>query len=150
MAAAYANGCRCGGPRATRCSGAAQDGYISVMSSVEEAIEAIAGETGFSGVVRIDAALSHCSGIGDCPERWSLKMVRPRSDVPRQKRRYGLGFWLHASSEVVLVEGYDAGVSFRSMHDPVSGASATVVANTSDGAWPFVDLLERRLTSALP
>jgi hypothetical protein len=120
------------------------------MSSVEEAIEAIAGETGFSGVVRIDAALSHCSGIGDCPERWSLKMVRPRSDVPRQKRRYGLGFWLHASSEVVLVEGYDAGVSFRSMHDPVSGASATVVANTSDGAWPFVDLLERRLTSALP
>jgi len=80
-------------------------------------------------------------------ERWVGEMVRPRSDVPKEERRYGLGFWLHASSDVVMVEGYDAGVSFRSMHDPVSGASATVIANTSEGAWPFVELLERRLAS---
>ena len=32
--------------------------------------------------------------------------------------RYGLGFWLHASSDVVMLEGCDAGVSFRSVHDP--------------------------------
>jgi CubicO group peptidase (beta-lactamase class C family) len=50
--------------------------------------------------------------------RWVAEMVRPRSDVPRESRRYGLGFWLHASSDVVLLEGYDAGVSFRSAHDP--------------------------------
>ncbi len=79
------------------------------------------------------------------PERWVAEMVRPRSDVPAEEKRYGLGFWLHASSEVVMVEGYDAGVSFRSMYDPVSAGSATVIANTSDGAWPFVELLEKTL-----
>ena len=26
--------------------------------------------------------------------------------------RYGLGFWLDASSDVVMLEGFDAGVSF--------------------------------------
>ena len=41
----------------------------------------------------------------------------PRSDVPRA-RRYGLGFWLHASTDAVMLEGFDAGVSFRSTHHP--------------------------------
>ena len=81
------------------------------------------------------------------PERWVAEMVRPRSDVPEEEKRYGLGFWLHESSDVVMVEGYDAGVSFRSMHDPVSGAGATVIANTSEGAWPFVELLEECLAT---
>lgn len=81
------------------------------------------------------------------PERWVTEMVRPRSDVPEEEKRYGLGFWLHASSEVVMLEGYDAGVSFRSMHDPVSGAGATVIANTSEGAWPFVEFLEEQLAT---
>src|SRR5436190_20987877 len=44
-------------------------------------------------------------------------MVAPRSDEPIEKRRYGLGFWLHVSTDVVALEGYDAGVSFRSSHD---------------------------------
>ena len=81
------------------------------------------------------------------PERWVAEMVRPRSDVPDEEKRYGLGFWLHASSDVVMVEGYDAGVSFRSMVDPVAGTSATVIANTSEGAWSFVELLEERLAT---
>jgi CubicO group peptidase (beta-lactamase class C family) len=81
------------------------------------------------------------------PERWVAEMVRPRSDVPDEEKRYGLGFWLHASSGVVMVEGYDAGVSFRSMVDPVAGTSATVIANTSEGAWSFVELLEERLAT---
>jgi len=81
------------------------------------------------------------------PERWVAEMVRPRSEVPEEEKRYGLGFWLHGSSEVVMLEGYDAGVSFRSMHDPVSRTTATVIANTTDGAWPFVKLLEERLAT---
>jgi hypothetical protein len=81
------------------------------------------------------------------PERWVGEMVRPRSDVPDEGKRYGLGFWLHASSAVVMMEGYDAGVSFRSMYDPVSGDSATVIANTSQGAWPYYELLEDRLAT---
>ncbi len=78
------------------------------------------------------------------PERWVSEMVRPRSDVPEEEKRYGMGFWLHASSDVVMLEGYDAGVSFRSMHDPASTTTWTVVSNTSEGAWPIVELLEER------
>ena len=81
------------------------------------------------------------------PEQRVAEMVRPRSDVPEEEKRYGLGFWLHESSAVVMLEGYDAGVSFRSMHDPVSGSTATVIANTSEGAWAFVELLEEQLAT---
>jgi CubicO group peptidase (beta-lactamase class C family) len=68
------------------------------------------------------------------------KVVRPRSDVPSASipMRYGLGFWLPGSGSAVLLEGYDAGVSFRSVHDPESRITYTVVANWSDGAWPLV------------
>jgi len=75
------------------------------------------------------------------------EMVRPRSDVPEEEKRYGLGFWLHGTSDVVMLEGYDAGVSFRSMHDPVTTSTYTVISNTSEGAWPVVELLEERLGS---
>jgi len=32
--------------------------------------------------------------------------------VPRQSMRYSLGFQLHESNKVVMLEGCDAGVSF--------------------------------------
>jgi CubicO group peptidase (beta-lactamase class C family) len=72
---------------------------------------------------------------------WVAEMVRPRSDVPANSSRYGLGFWLHASTEVVILEGMDAGVSFRSLHDPRSDTTSTVVSNTTDGAWPVARFL---------
>jgi len=72
------------------------------------------------------------------------EMVRARSDVPRQSMRYGLGFWLHDSSDVVILEGSDAGVSFRSAHDPVQNLTHTVISNTSEGAWPIARLLNER------
>jgi CubicO group peptidase (beta-lactamase class C family) len=78
---------------------------------------------------------------------WVAEMVRPRSDVPRGSKRYGLGFWLHASSDVVMLEGYDAGVSFRSRHDPASTTTHTVLSNTSDGAWPIARLIDDRLAT---
>jgi CubicO group peptidase (beta-lactamase class C family) len=76
------------------------------------------------------------------PETVSV-MVRPRSDDPEEGRRYGLGFWLHATSDVVMLEGYDAGVSFWSMHDPGPGTTRTVISNWTDGAWPIAELLDR-------
>ena len=33
------------------------------------------------------------------PPRWVAEMVRPRSDVPAESKRYGLGFWLHESTD---------------------------------------------------
>jgi CubicO group peptidase (beta-lactamase class C family) len=78
---------------------------------------------------------------------WVAEMVRPRSEVPEGPRRYGLGFWLHHSSDVVLLDGSDTGVSFRSLHDPHTGTTHTVISNTSDGAWPVARLLAERLST---
>ena len=78
------------------------------------------------------------------PERVA-EMVRPHSDWPEESRRYGLGFHLHATGDAVWLEGYDAGVSFTSLHQPSSSTTYTVVANWSDGAWPMVRLLRDRL-----
>jgi CubicO group peptidase (beta-lactamase class C family) len=80
-------------------------------------------------------------------KKWVAEMVLPRSDVPRESKRYGLGLWLHASSDIVMLEGYDAGVSFRSTHDPASTSTRTVISNTSEGAWPIVRLLNEQFTT---
>lgn len=72
---------------------------------------------------------------------WVERMTLPHSDVP-PKRRYGLGFWLHASSDTAMLVGCDAGVSFHTAHDPRTGTTRTVISNTTDGAWPIARLLE--------
>ena len=78
------------------------------------------------------------------PERVA-DMVRPRSHWPEEHRRYGLGFHLDATGDGVWLEGYDAGVSFASMHHPSSGLTCTVISNWSRGAWPIIALLNDRL-----
>jgi hypothetical protein len=75
---------------------------------------------------------------------WAAEMVRPRSGVPPDLR-YGLGFWLHASRDVAILVGMDAGVSFRSVHDPGLDLTHTVLSNTADGAWPVARWLAERL-----
>ena len=63
-------------------------------------------------------------------------MTTPVSDAP-DGRRYGLGLWLRSTGRTVFLEGYDVGVSCRSVHDPSRGITHTVASNTSDGAWPI-------------
>jgi CubicO group peptidase (beta-lactamase class C family) len=72
-------------------------------------------------------------------------MVRSRSDVPDESMRYGLGFWLHESGPATILIGYDAGVSFRSVHDPTTGRTHTVISNTSSGTWPMTKMLDLEL-----
>ena len=76
---------------------------------------------------------------------WVEEMVRSRSDVPSESMRYGLGFWLHESRHVVSLEGSDAGVSFRTVHDPIGRLTHTVLSNTSTGAWPITRRLDELL-----
>jgi len=71
--------------------------------------------------------------------------VRPRNDAPSQSMRDGLGFWIRPDRATVMLEGYDAGVSFRSAFDPTSELLYTVMSNTSAGAWPLVKLLDGSL-----
>jgi CubicO group peptidase (beta-lactamase class C family) len=76
---------------------------------------------------------------------WVAEMHRPRSDVPSESARYGLGFWLHATSDAVMFVGCDAGVSFRTVHSPTVGVTHTVLANTTRGAWPITRALDEVL-----
>jgi len=78
------------------------------------------------------------------PERVG-EMMRPRSDWPQESKRYGLGFHLHATGDGVQLEGYDAGVSFSSKHQPSSSITYSVISNWSEGAWPIMALLDERL-----
>ena len=73
------------------------------------------------------------------------EMVRPRSEYPEEDRRYGLGFWMFESGDAVFHEGYDAGVSFRSVHDPGRALTWTIISNTSEGTWPVCRLLVEAL-----
>ena len=81
------------------------------------------------------------------PAGWVAEMVRPRSDVPAESMRYGLGLWLGARDSTLILEGLDAGVSFRSVHDPGSAVTHTVISNSSYGAWPVAQLLDELLAS---
>ena len=48
----------------------------------------------------------------------------------------------------IVREGYDAGVSVCSTHDPASGITHSVIANWSDGAWPMLSVLDEHLGTA--
>lgn len=73
------------------------------------------------------------------------QMLRPRSEAPEAQARYGLGFWLHESGPAVFLEGYDAGVSFRSVHDRTRELTWTVLCNSNAGGWPVVRHLAAQL-----
>lgn len=78
------------------------------------------------------------------PESFAT-MVRPVSDAPAESKRYGLGFWLHPTTDTVMLEGLDAGVSFRSIHDPHRDLTVTVIGNDAYGVWPIARHLEEVL-----
>jgi hypothetical protein len=79
---------------------------------------------------------------------WVSEMTRPRGQGPDGGKRYGIGFWLHPTGDAVILEGMDAGISFRSVRHPAAGVTHTVISNTSDGAWPITKLLERLVDEA--
>ncbi|KAF2411931.1 serine hydrolase [Microbacterium sp. B35-04] len=66
------------------------------------------------------------------------EMIRPRFDVPAEHKRYGMGLWLGRRNSSLILEGYDAGASFRSTHIPETRTTVTVLGNSSEGAWPVV------------
>jgi CubicO group peptidase (beta-lactamase class C family) len=82
------------------------------------------------------------------PLEWVSTMVQPRSETSEESFRYGLGLWLAQSGPAVMLQGCDAGVSFRTWHDPTTLVTHTVISNTAHGAWPLTRWLHERLTSA--
>lgn len=78
-------------------------------------------------------------------EGWVREMTRPRTEVLDDDSRYGLGFWLDADGDGVMLVGSDAGVSFFTRHVPSAGQTWTVIANSTSGAWPVVKRLDELL-----
>jgi CubicO group peptidase (beta-lactamase class C family) len=78
---------------------------------------------------------------------WVAEMVRPHNDVPGEKMRCGLGFFLHEKRDQVMLIGQDAGVSFMSVHDPAPGLTYTVISNSTGGAWPVLKQLRERFSA---
>lgn len=68
-------------------------------------------------------------------------MLTPRHDVPSEGLWYGLGFWMNADGTALVLEGYDAGVSFRSTHVPSARLTASVLGNSTEGAWPVIGVV---------
>lgn len=77
------------------------------------------------------------------------EMIRPRHDVPSERKRYGMGFWLHESHPALVLEGYDAGASFSSVHVIDTQTTVSVLGNSSEGAWPVIGVLARALDADL-
>ncbi len=77
------------------------------------------------------------------------EMTAPRHDVPDEGLRYGMGFWLHPTREVLILEGYDAGASFRSSHLVERDTTVSVLGNTSEGAWPVIGVLAKTIDEHL-
>jgi CubicO group peptidase (beta-lactamase class C family) len=69
------------------------------------------------------------------------QMTRPLFDAGYQGMHYGLGIYVRGTGPRLVMEGYDAGVSFRSTHDPVTATTVSVIGNSSEGAWPVVSAL---------
>jgi CubicO group peptidase (beta-lactamase class C family) len=77
-------------------------------------------------------------------EQWVAELLVPRRRPTGDRLGYGLGVWLHAGG-VLELHGYDAGVSFRSLHHPASASTWTVASNSSEGTEPLEPLLEADL-----
>jgi CubicO group peptidase (beta-lactamase class C family) len=126
-------------------------GYLSTGSPRTNVLHLPVRGSGDGGIYSTAADLSAFwqalfAGRIVSPDRVA-EMVRPHSAVTPGKTRYGLGFWLRWSGDGVMLEGYDAGISFRSVHHPASHLTHTVISNSSEGAWPIARRLDELLSS---
>lgn len=74
------------------------------------------------------------------PPEWVRRMTSVVTSDTGHRFGYGMGFWL-AEGGTVLLEGCDWGASCRSVHDPSTGRTVTVLANTTYGAFPVAQRL---------
>jgi CubicO group peptidase (beta-lactamase class C family) len=83
-------------------------------------------------------------------EETLAEMLRQRSESAESGHGYGLGFWLPAEGGGAMLQGGDAGVVFRSIHDPVRAATWTFVSNSGEGTRAVAERLEQERTAGTP
>jgi CubicO group peptidase (beta-lactamase class C family) len=132
--------------RSDELPGTAALGYVTVAGAMRTNVFHLpvrgSGDGGIYSTVADVSAFWHALFAGRVVSvNRVAELVRPRSELPERSSRYGLGFWLDESGDAVTLVGSDAGVSFRTVHDPGRETTHTVVSNTTEGAWPMADLL---------
>ncbi len=124
-------------------------GYLEDGRSNVFHLPVIGGGDGgaYVSVADIDALWSSLLAGRIVSDEMVAEMTSPRSTEKGSALRYGLGFWLRPVGDdiVVMLEGMDAGVSFRSACLPDQRFSYTVISNTSSGVWPLVRFLDDEL-----
>lgn len=134
-----------GYPRTDEISGDTALGYLEETGDRTNALHLPVrgnGDGGAVGTVADLAAFWSALFAGRIVTLPTLQtLTEPVSHVEGDHMRYARGFWRGWSSQTVLLEGYDAGVSGRTWHDPESGVTGSVLANTSNGAWPVLEAL---------
>jgi CubicO group peptidase (beta-lactamase class C family) len=75
------------------------------------------------------------------PPEWAARVTSPSGDFAEGEHRCGLGVWMPPTGAAAIMEGYDAGISARSIDDPVTGVRSTIISNWTDGAWPIAKAL---------
>jgi CubicO group peptidase (beta-lactamase class C family) len=73
------------------------------------------------------------------------EMTRPRNIAEEDRMRYAAGVYLDLDTPALDLVGYDAGVSISSRFDPRTRFTATIVANTPEGAWGVARELRQSL-----
>ena len=104
------------------------------------------GATATAGSTRPAADVSRsggrCSPGGSSPRRrlrrWCAHAARCRTS----RCATGSASGSTRRATLSMLDGCDAGVSFRSVHDPRTQVTLTVISNTAGGAWPILRYLE--------
>ena len=125
-------------------------GYLAIDGQRTNVLHLAVHGSGNGG---ISTTAADVSALGEAlyagrivPQEWVATMTSPHSEVPAESARYGLGFWLHPTSDAVILQGCDAGKSFRTVHDQATGVTHTVLYDTTEGAWPVSRLRVIHLT----
>lgn len=133
---------RSGFPRTDELPGDVALGYLSESGLRTNALHLPVRASGDGGAVTTTADLTSfwhallAHRIVSAPTLAAL--TEPVSTVEEEGLRYGRGFWLGLDTDTLVLEGYDAGVSARTSHDPSTGVTVSVLANTAEGAWPVL------------
>ena len=128
-------------PRSDEIDGSTAHGYLAASGLRTNVLHLPVRGTGDGGIASTADdihRLWRAFRAGGVVPPWAVEMMStPQDDRPDADRRYGLGIWLRPESHAIAFEGYDAGVSFRSVDYTHRDLTHTVISNTSDGAWPM-------------
>ncbi len=135
--------------RSDELPGRAAVGYLGIDTDQTNVLHLPVRGSGDGGIFStandISALWSALFGGRILPEAYVADIVRARYDAVADSLGYGLGLWLHAGSRRVELHGYDTGVSFRSVHDPGTASTWTVISNTTEASRPIEEVLDRAI-----